>query len=195
MARHGLGADRFSFKVAEVFQIDANNYKTLIYEPNLPKILPFRETNLKELVEYRSIEINSVQNLKIRFQTPLRIRRKDKFGKTYLLEKINFTEFFKQCSLRLKLLSENYGTAFDYDFLNLMEKSRTAKTSADKLWRHDSVRLSTRQKNKLDLDGMLGDIEYEIEELANFLPFIIACEFLNIGSASSLGLGNYHLNS
>lgn len=186
MARHGLGVNRQSFWVAEVFQLNASNCKTLIYAPNLPKVLSFQETNLAELIEARLSEIKLCQNLKIQFQTPLRIRRKRE-----LLEKINFGEIFKQCSLRLKFLSENYGCRLEYDYQTLMKNAEAVETVSNKLWKHQLSRRSNRQDKMFDLDGMLGEIDFQSDDFSIFLPFIAAGEFLNIGSASSLGLGKY----
>ena len=188
MARHGLGATRQSFSVSEVFYIDANDCKNSIYAPNLPKILPFQATNLAELIELRLSKIKLTKNLKIQFQTPLRIRRNRE-----LLEKITFAEIFKQCSLRLKFLSENYGQRLEYDYQTLMKRAKTVEVVSNKLWKHGLSRRSNRQNRTFDLDGMLGEIEFQSDNFSAFLPFISACEFLNIGSASSLGLGKYKL--
>ncbi len=186
MARHGLGATRQSFAISEVFHTDASDCKTLIYAPHLLKVLSFQETNLAELIEQRLSKIKLTNNLKIQFQTPLRIRRNRE-----LLEKITFGEFFKQCSLRLKFLSENYGSRLEYDYLALMKNAEAVETVSDGLWRHESSRRSNRQDKTFDLDGMLGEIDFQNDNFSCFLSFIAAGEFLNIGSASSLGLGKY----
>ena len=186
MARHGLGATRQAFSISEVFYMDADDCKHSIYQPNLPKISPFQETNLAELIEQRLSKIKLTQNLKIQFQTPLRIRRNRE-----LLEKITFSEIFKQCSLRLKFLSENYGTRLEYDYQTLMKNAEAVQTVSDKLWKHEFSRRSNRQNKTFDLDGILGEIDFQSDDFSMFLPFIAACEFLNIGSASSLGLGKY----
>lgn len=189
MARHGLGAERQSFAVSEVFVLDANDCKTSVYTPDLPKISAFQPTNAAELIEQKLSQINLAGNLKIRFQTPLRIRRKRE-----LLEKITFSEIFKQCSLRLKFLTENYGAALEYDYQSLMKTAEAVETVSDKLWKHESSRRSNRQNKNFDLDGMLGEIEFQSDDFSKFLLFLLAGEFLNIGSASSLGLGKFKLS-
>ena len=190
MARHGLGATRQSFAIAEVFFIDANDCKSSIYTPELPKVLPFRETNAAELIEAKLSKIKTSQNLKINFQTPLRIRRNRQ-----LLEKITFGEIFKQTSLRLKFLSENYGEGLEYDYQTLMKNAETVKTVSDNLWKHELSRRSNRQDKTFDLDGMLGEIEFQSKDFSRFLPFLCAGEIFNIGSASSLGLGKFKLSA
>ena len=188
MARHGLGALRQSFSISEAFHIDADDCKTLIYEPRQTKILPFQKTNLAELIKRRLDRVKLTENLKIQFLTPLRIRRNRE-----LLQEINFAEIFKQCSLRLKFLSESYGVPLGYDYQILMKTAETVPTVSDKLWKHALSRRSNRQNKTFDLDGMLGEIDFQHDDFSVFLPFLAACEFLNIGSASSLGLGKYKL--
>jgi hypothetical protein len=186
MARHGLGVNRRSFALFEVFHIDAKNCKNSIYTPEINKILPFEETNLANLVEQKLREINPSKNLKIQFQTPLRIRRNKE-----LLEKITFAEFFKQCSLRLKFLAENYGTALVYDYQTLAKEAESVETISSDIWRHGLSRRSNRQEKSFDLDGMLGEIEFRTTDFNASLPYVLACEYLHIGSASGLGLGKF----
>ncbi len=193
MARHGLGANRQSFSVHEVFYIGVNHCKTSIYTPHLSKVLPFQETTLAEFVSLRLNQIKPNKSLKIELQTPLRILRKDEFGKKYLVENIEFGNFYFQCSLRTSLLFENYGIPLEYDYQTLNKKAETVKTISKNTWRHDSKRYSNRQGEKLDLDGMLGETEFEPAENKDFLLFIIACELLHSGSASVFGLGKYEI--
>ncbi|CAN5563025.1 CRISPR-associated endoribonuclease Cas6 [soil metagenome] len=187
LARHGLGVSRQSFKISEVFSIDANSNLQMVYAPHETKILLHQNFDLGNYIQRRITELKIKNKLKINLLTPLRIRR----NRDDLLEKITFTDLFKQCSLRLKFLSENYGNSLEYDYQNLMNKTRDILTFEDKLWRHNFTRHSNRQNKKFDLDGMLGEIEFHSDNFAGVLPFIIAGEFLNIGSASSLGLGKF----
>ncbi len=186
MARHGLGVDRHSFAVFQVFNIDVTNAKTSIYTTDLPTVLHFPEPTLFEFVSHRLNQIGSADALSIQFQTPLRIRRNK-----VLLEKLTFAEIFKQSSLRLKFLSENYGFPLEYDYQMLAREAESVETISTDTWRHGLSRRSNRQDRSFDLDGMLGEIVFRSKNLEQFLPFIVACELLHIGSASGLGLGKY----
>lgn len=117
----------------------------------------------------------------------MRIRR----NRNELLENITFPTLFKQCSLRSKFLFENYAVPLEYDYLNLLKESESVEILQKSLWRHSSTRRSNSQNKKLDLDGMLGELEFSGKIQEDFLPFILAGELLHIGSASSLGLGKY----
>jgi len=187
LARHGLGVSRQSFKITEVFSIDAAYNLTLIYSPAGSKILSSQTSDLGVYVQNRIGEIRAPEKITINLLTPLRIRR----NKNELLEKITFTDFFKQCSLRLKFLFEGYGKPLEYYYSSLMKQAETVEKIQDNLWRHNSTRRTNRQNKKLDLDGMLGEVEFSSRNLADFLPFLLAGEILHIGSASSLGLGKF----
>lgn len=185
-ARHGLGVERQSFNIIEVFSIGANNSKTTVYAPSETKILPHETFDLGSYVQKRLGEIKAIDKLKINLLTPLRIRRDRE-----LLEKITFVEFFKQCSLRLKFLMESYGKPIEYDYQSLMKKSENVSVMKNLLWRHNFSRRSNRQEIKLDLDGMLGEISFQGPDFSEYLPIINAGEFLHIGHASNLGLGKF----
>ena len=190
MSRHGLGAERQPFAVSEVFSIKSNNSQEMIYAPSEPKVLPHRISNLGELVEKALTDIKVSELLRIGFQTPLRINRQRE-----ILEKISFTEFFKQCSLRLKFLSENYGQPLEYDYQSLMSKAENVQTVADNLWRHNFQRWTNRRSRPEPLDGMLGEIEFSSVSMPEFLPFIAAGTILHIGNSTSFGLGKFEIVS
>lgn len=189
MARHGLGASRQSFAVAEVFSLDSGGGERIpVYTPHAPRILPHRATDLAGLIEKRLSAVSAGENLKLCFKTPLRIRRNRE-----LLERITFAEFFKQCSLRLKFMAENYGEPLEYDYKVLTEKAEGIETVSNDLWRHSFTRRTNRQDKNYDLDGMLGEIEFAGAGLDEFLPFAAAGEILHIGSATSFGLGKFEI--
>jgi CRISPR/Cas system endoribonuclease Cas6 (RAMP superfamily) len=74
-----------------------------------------------------------------------------------------------------------------------MEKASGVEISNQNIWRYDYQRWTNRQKKKLRLDGMLGEIEFENEDFEEFMPFLILGEFLHIGSSSSFGLGKFEM--
>ncbi len=189
LARHGLGAKRQSFQIAEVSVMDENSSLTKIYSPNESKISPFQNFDLGLYVQNKIAGMRLENSLKIQLQTPLRIRRNKE-----LLENISFSEFFKQCSIRLKFLFESYSHSIIYDHLILMNHAEGIEKSKDGLWRHNFNRYTNRQSKKLNLDGMLGEIQFTGGDLEKFLPFLIAGSLLHIGSASSLGLGKFKMS-
>ena len=190
MARHGLGAERQPFAVSEVFTINSDDSPELIYASGQLKVLPHRTSNLGEQVETVLAKITPSENLRISFPTPLRINRQRQ-----ILEKVSFTEFFKQCSLRIKFLSENYGQPVEYDYQTLMTKTENIRIVSENLWRHNFQRWTNRRSRHEPLDGMLGKIEYGGDSLKEFLPFVIAGSILHIGNSTSFGLGQFKIDA
>lgn len=188
MARHGFGAKRQPFSVAEVFQIHSDIEKNSIYTPQQNKILPFRKNTLTELIKQKISVLKNTDSLKIRLQTPLRIRQN-----RLLLKKLDFQSFFKSCSLRLKFLAEIYGFPLDYDYRDYMKKAGQVGTLSSDIWEHESSRRSNRQERSLETNGLLGEIAYANGDFSEFILFAAACEILHIGSSSSFGFGKFQL--
>jgi hypothetical protein len=186
LARHGLGVQRQSFHISEVFSLNVDNSKSSIYTPEQNKILPFSGFGLNDYVQRKLNEIGETDQLIIHLQTPLRIRR----NKQLLLD-LTFADFFKQSSLRLKLLFEQYGTPLEYDYQDLLQKASQIEIASQNMWRHNFTRHTNRRQKKLDLDGLLGEIKFSIKPDNLYYPIILAAEFLHIGSAPSLGLGKF----
>ncbi len=174
-AKQGIGQDRQCFHLAGISSLDEIGKEGV--------------NTLGVLVEKRINEINLKDNLKIRFLIPLRLRENG--GR--LLTDINFERIFEYARRRLVLMTKVYGKPLEYDYYDLKEKARAIKTVSNRLWRHDYERWSAKQEKKLPLDGMLGEIEFEGEFLAEFLGFIAAGEILHIGSTTSFGLGKYEI--
>jgi hypothetical protein len=188
MAQQGLGAGRFPFLVTEVFHFDLDNTPSLVYSHDSLKINHFEESNLAELVQVRLSQLEDDEVLRIRFLTPLRINRQ-----RHLLEELDFSELIKECSLRVKFLAENYGTALDYDYQALMKKAETIQTYFEDRWRHRSQRWTNRREKKEPLDGMLGEIHFGGKSFIEFYPLVVAGEILHIGNSTSFGLGKFRL--
>lgn len=186
LARHGLGVQRQSFQIFEVFSINVDGSKSIIYTPSQNKILPFQNFDLSDYVQRRLNELSETEIIITQLQTPLRIRRNKQ-----LLEYLTFADFFRQCSLRLKFLFEQYGKPLEYDYKKLSELAFNVEILEQNIWRHNFTRRTNRHDKNLDLDGLLGEITFPLRLDLLFFPIILASEFLHIGSASSLGLGKF----
>lgn len=191
LARNGIGAERSPFALESIWAKDLEGNVFRVYQPGTNYIEPHQEFQYssKDFVENRSKSFNSKnKRLRLKFLTPLRIMRKGK-----LLTRLTFADIFKQASLRIKHLTDIYGKPLEYDYLKLMEKASGVEISNQNIWRYDYQRWTNRQKKKLRLDGMLGEIEFENEDFEEFMPFLILGEFLHIGSSSSFGLGKFEM--
>lgn len=189
MSRRGLGAARQVFSLDEVRQIDAAGQEQTIRTRGLSRPSAPCKTTLADFVATRLDALAGSRRLRIVMQTPLRIRREKQ-----LVEHFEFGDIFKQCSLRLKFLSENFGVPFVYDYGKLTDEAYGLKTSKD-LWRHEMSRRTNRQKTDLDLNGMLGEMVFPAPDNPEVLSILIAGEALHIGSASAMGQGKFSVRA
>ncbi|MDX9819109.1 MAG: CRISPR system precrRNA processing endoribonuclease RAMP protein Cas6 [Desulfococcus multivorans] len=74
------------------------------------------------------------------------------------------------------------------DYKGLLERAEKVRTAKKHLFWHDWERYSNRQKQRMPMSGIAGDIVYE-GELDEFMPFIDICSKLNIGKNTAFGLG------
>lgn len=109
------------------------------------------------------------------------------------------------CDMKITLLNTSILTAygvFEFQPVTISEAREMVKKAeivsaighaATAAILSDLLGIDNRQDKTFDLSGWLGNIEFQNDDFSEFLPFITACELLNIGSASSLGFGKYEV--
>jgi hypothetical protein len=81
----------------------------------------------------------------------------------------------------------------DLDYRALIERAAKVQTLSISLKWDDWERYSNRQRTKMNLGGFIGEIEFTGEEMAAFLPLLVAGELLHIGAGTTFGLGKYEI--
>jgi hypothetical protein len=191
MARHGLGAWRAPFDLAEVAVLDEVDEKSSIYTPQVEKVAPHEShiTTLDTLVAARLREIKSADRVTLRLLTPLRVREQGA-----VQEILSCLRLINNLSRRLALLNGAYGLApHAFDYKALLAQAAAVSTERADLWRHEFERLSNRQHRKISQDGLLGEITFHGDALKELLPLLVAGEFLQVGSGTPFGLGRYRI--
>ena len=62
-------------------------------------------------------------------------------------------------------------------------------------WEYESFeRFSTRQQQKMKLDGIIGEMVVEGDTLKELFPLLYAGQFLHIGKQAAFGFGEYKLS-
>jgi hypothetical protein len=135
------------------------------------------------------MQIRVKDTLRLLFLTPTRLR----FQKS-VQERLNFEQLVKSLSLRLTMLAQTHSaTRLDYDYQALLAQARTATTQTERLWQQHLRRYSSRQEKKIEQDGFIGEAVFTGKSVSELLPFIIAGEFLHVGSSTAFGLGRYRI--
>ena len=129
-------------------------------------------------------DISKIYKVKVSFPLPVSIKKDGK-----ILHVIAFDSFMRSFFRRLSLLEyfHNNGTG-EYPFGNLLKILPNVKIDEISLSYKRIPRYSTRQKQKIYLEGVIGTIIYKNVPGA-FLSYIRTMEDLHIGKNTSFGLG------
>lgn len=93
---------------------------------------------------------------------------------------------------RVALISEYHGAgALPLDFKDLAQRAESLGSEKELRWR-DWSRYSSRQKQKIDLGGVIGRWRLT-GEIAPFMPFLHLGQWLHVGKEATFGLGGYRL--
>ena len=156
-----------------------------IYRAEEGLILPHKQTI--NISDGKGIDV-CPENITLRFTTPLCI---ESDGHVLPLEKL-------EAHILLRAIVERVGLVFEYytetsipDWTSLMARNAVPHDSKNLHW-VEWARYSTRQEQKPNLGGALGDWTL-CGELADFLPYLKLGEWLHVGKGAAFGQGKYVL--
>lgn len=194
MAEKGFGLRvRNSFRLCEVVCLDSLPV-TSIYNSETEQLSsPDKFKTLAELVAIREslIAKSNIEKLTLNFLSPTRIRLGGK-----LQNNLSFSILVKNLFRRISLLSETHNKSlWQQDIEATLSKlAEDVQITTNNLEWWDFERFSNRQRTSMKLGGFVGEIEYQLPAIAEFLPLLIAGEILHIGGSTSFGLGKYQIN-
>jgi hypothetical protein len=209
MAHKGFGADRAQFELENVAVLSPEGKAQRIYSPGMARVIEHQEYHfsLRDLAEIRMVQLatrqvraaaagggssslnQTKQDLTLRFLAPTRLRIKGE-----LLETPSFSQLVSSLSLRLSMVTANCSDGpMNYDYKRMVEEAKQVRASNSTLRIMLLERYSNRQPGKVNLDGFMGQVTFGHPSIADFLPLLIAGEFLNVGSATAFGLGRYQI--
>lgn len=168
--------------------------KFLVYEileeyPNKKLIFKKGEENLS-LIEAKPLQIEekALDRIKIKFLTPAKLKYNNKYcdNPTFeilmesILRRIYFLLFF-WCGFKM-----------EYNFRELLKEAKKINVEKKNIRWEDMERYSTRQKSKMKLGGIVGEVEYS-GNLKPFYPYLKICENIHIGKNTTFGFGKIML--
>ena len=126
--------------------------------------------------------------LTVHLLTPARITHEGQ-----ITDELPFHLFWRRLIGRISALAYFHcGESLDLDFKGLIAQAETVQTVQSGLRWHDWTRYSSRQNQKMQLGGLIGDVTYA-GGLAAFLPFVALGAFLHVGKNATFGLGKYQV--
>jgi len=189
--RYGLGRGRGKYVLDKIEEAGLGKetpggkavYNRQIESLKEPSFL-FDEAALDKMLKDRE----SCGELTVRFLTPTRIKYQEN-----LCRNPEFHILIRNLLRRLhSLLYFHCGLRDSWDFKGLITQAEGIKMIKSDLSWYDWERYSSRQNERMNLGGFLGEITFR-GDLAPFLPYLALGEILHLGKASSFGLGKYEL--
>lgn len=117
--------------------------------------------------------------------TPLRIKSGNHFQ-----DGLPFHLLVRAVLRRISSLEAVYGNGEpSLDYRGLAARAAGVRTVAANCQWQEIERYSNRQKAAMLMGGILGEVVYEGENLAEFLPLLRYCEAVHLGKQTSFGLG------
>lgn len=138
---------------------------------------------------FREVD-GSVNCISVEFCTPTRIRHKGK-----LVDRVPFGVLVSRLLKRIVELDREYcGGCLDIPvdlLINLAEREVTL--AEDRTEWQDWERYSARQKARMKLGGIVGQVVYK-GNLKPFLPYLLMAEYLHVGKQATFGNGVVRIN-
>jgi len=121
--------------------------------------------------------------------TPLRLRIQEAYVGA---DQFRFVHLFSNLLRRFSLLAYFHcDDPFETDFAALIRQAeRVPLARADLRW-HDLTRYSSRQKERLQIGGLLGVFELDAAALGSLWPYLWLGQFTHAGKGATMGLGRY----
>ena len=179
----GIGKGRGRFQLTQVLTDDGES----IYEGKTQMV-----HNLNNILSFDEIQGETaalpIDTLTLRLLTPTRITHKG-----HITDQLPFHLFWRRLIGRISALGYFHcGESLDLDFKGLITQAETVQTVQSRLRWHDWTRYSSRQNQKMQLGGLVGNVTYT-GDLTVFLPFIALGVFLHVGKNATFGLGKYRV--
>lgn len=80
------------------------------------------------------------------------------------------------------------------DFKGMIERAKGIRIERNNTRWRDWQRYSSRQKTRMNLGGIVGQITYK-GDMEEFLPFILLGRYVHVGKGTTFGLGRYELRA
>lgn len=125
----------------------------------------------------------------INFITPCRIRYDRKISNN-----LEFHIIIRNLLRRVSSLSYFHcNKELECDYKAIIEEAQKIKTINSNLKWYNWDRFSTRQKQRMKLGGLLGNVAYQ-GNITPFLQLLRLGEYLHVGKSTSFGLGRYEIS-
>ncbi len=129
----------------------------------------------------------------IDFITPVRIKQN---GHNLSQTTFNFSAFFSSLLRRISMLTYFHSdTPLETDFACLTQQAKEIDFSEQTLCWYDWSRYSNRQRTEMQMGGVIGQVTLNMAGLEPLWPYIWLGQYTHVGKATSMGLGQYSVQT
>lgn len=170
----GIGKDKIKYDLINV----VNDDEEVVFEDGCLFKENISTKLLSEYIEKRKCQLKNIE--KIEIIIPLRILRNGK-----LIDDLNYKDLLFSMIRRIMLLNALEGKEVNFNAENIDNFIKSKN-----LYWTENERYSNRQKSKMSLGGVSGEI-YFTDDIKEIEDLLIACELIHIGKNTTFGLGKY----
>ncbi|MCX8118672.1 MAG: CRISPR system precrRNA processing endoribonuclease RAMP protein Cas6 [Desulfobacterota bacterium] len=193
LGRFGIGLNRGRFSLDGIEVLRGGRYDS-IYDPETNVVSNFEAQIRGEDLLKRSEKFRG-DRLTLRFLTPTRVRYNPtgRKGESRLVRDPEFHHLVRRLRDRINALSVSYcGGPLEVDFSGLAERAtKVMKVHSNLEW-VGMRRRSRTQETYHDQSGFIGEMTFE-GDLEEFLPLLLAGEYLHVGEDAVFGNGWYEI--
>lgn len=181
LAREGLGPSRGKADLQRVWRLAGGGLPDqVLYEHSAQMIAASPEPVVLDL----NPPASAPSRIRVEFLSPTELKHEHKIA-----ERPEFPILFGRIRDRISTLRKLYGSgALEIDFLGTNTRAVAIRMTRCDVRRQESERRSTRTGQAHSIGGFVGTAEYE-GELAEFLPYLEAAEWIGVGRQSVWGKG------
>jgi len=148
---------------------------------SLVSVIPTQELNWTE-------PPNNIQRIRIELQTPLRTKDHNR-----LATDLDFPLLIRLGLRRLQSFNNAFGVRIEPENITrLLHEAKEVRMVDKQIRWHEQLRYSTRQQERQQFGGLIGDLEFE-GNLEPFWPLLRIAEIVHLGKETSFGLGKLKL--
>jgi len=132
------------------------------------------------------------QPITLRIRTPLRLIRQ---GRLVDAESFSPQDLLRSLTRRLSMLAYFHaGVDIDQPYRELHRQAAMLEWQAPRFGICHWIRWSSRQKQKIGLDGLVGEARLDLRAQPGLWPWLWLGQFVHAGKATVMGLGRYEID-
>lgn len=178
----GIGGHRQVFTLKTIADLSADDKPCLIYqEGKLTQNTPACSPEIPEMPGQITIDL----------LTPLRVKQE---GKHVSHTQFSFGVFFSTLLRRISMITYFHtDTPLETDFAVLTAQAKNTHFSKQQLSWYDWTRYSSRQQTEMNMGGLVGTLQLDMQGLEKFWPYLWLGQWTHLGKGTSMGLGAYSI--